>query len=224
MPGWEKSGRWSIVISRKRTGDGMITETDDFQRIHDEYRPQIYRYLCRLVGEADAEDLAQEVFLKVDKALKGFRGKSSLSTWIYRIATNTALDRLRSRSSSKGEMEGLSSDGELEVEDKDTWTGKEKPSLETSLIRKEMNDCIRGIVDSLPANYRTVIALGEVEGFTNAEIAEILGVSLDAVKIRLHRARARLKGELQKNCSFYRDERNELACDRVTPSLKFLDK
>jgi RNA polymerase sigma-70 factor, ECF subfamily len=211
------------VISGKRKGDGMITDADDFQTIHDEYRPKIYRYLCRLVGEADAEDLAQEVFVKVDKALQGFRGKSSLSTWVYRIATNAALDRLRTRSSSKGEL-GLSSEGELEVKDKDTWTGEEKPSLETSLIRKEMNDCIRSIVDSLPANYRTVIALGEVEGFTNAEIAEILGISLDAVKIRLHRARARLKAELEKNCTFYRDERNELSCDRATPSLKFLDK
>jgi RNA polymerase sigma-70 factor (ECF subfamily) len=202
----------------------MSTGVDDFQTIHDEYWPKIVRYLGRLVGENDAEDLAQEVFIRIGKALQGFRGKSSLSTWIYRIATNAALDRLRNRSSSKGELEGLSSEGELEVKDKDTWTGEEKPSLETSLIRKEMNDCIRSIIDILPANYRTVIALCEVEGFTNAEIAEILGISLDAVKIRLHRARARLKAELQKNCDFYRDERNELSCDRATPSLKFLEK
>lgn len=87
------------VISGKRTGDDMTTDADDFQAIHDEYRPKIVRYLSRLVGESEAEDLGQEVFIKVGKALQGFQGKSSLSTWIYRIATNAALDRLRSRSS-----------------------------------------------------------------------------------------------------------------------------
>lgn len=98
------------------------------------------------------------------------------------------------------------------------------PVLDSLLIRKDMNECIRGIVDSLPGNYRTALVLSELEGLTNAEIAEVAGISLDTVKIRLHRARMRLKKELEAKCNFYHDERNELACDRKTTPLDFLKK
>jgi len=60
----------------------------DFQKIHDEFRPKIERYLVRLVGEYEAEDLTQDVFIKISRALQTFRGESQLSTWIYRVATN----------------------------------------------------------------------------------------------------------------------------------------
>ena len=76
-----------------------------------------------------------------------------------------------------------------------------------------MNECILGVVEKLPENYRTVVVLSELEGFKDDEIAEILGVSIHTAKIRLHRARARLKKDLEIHCNFYRDERNEFACD-----------
>ncbi len=98
--------------------------------------------------------------------------------------------------------------------DKNAWTGEDTPSVETSVIRDEMKECIRGIVEKLPENYRTVLILGDFEALRNDEIGEILGISIETVKIRLHRARSRLKEELEKNCQFYRDERNEFACDR----------
>jgi DNA-directed RNA polymerase specialized sigma24 family protein len=69
-----------------------------FDEIHEAYRPKIRRYLARMVGEDEAEDLTQEVFVKIHRALNGFKGDSKLSTWIYRIATNAALDKLRSPS------------------------------------------------------------------------------------------------------------------------------
>lgn len=68
-----------------------------FQEIYERFQPGILRFLSRLVGEEEAEDVAQEVFLRVDRGLEGFRGESSIGTWIYRIARNAALDRLRSR-------------------------------------------------------------------------------------------------------------------------------
>src|SRR3990170_1473164 len=68
----------------------------EFEQIHAAFRAKIHRYLLRMVGEYEAEDLAQEVFVKVSQALKTFRGESELSTWIYRIATNADLDRFRS--------------------------------------------------------------------------------------------------------------------------------
>ena len=188
-----------------------------FHEIHDTFRPKILRYLTNLVGRPDAEDLTQEVFVKVNQALKTFRGESQLSTWIYRIATNVALDKLRSPSFRQTGGKSLSGDsigeGEIEIMDKNPWTGENTPSIETSVVRKEMNQCIRGVVEKLPESYRTVVVLSELEGFRDDEIAEILGVSLNTAKIRLHRSRARLKKDLEAHCNFYRDDQNEFACD-----------
>ncbi len=195
----------------------MIDGELDFQDIYDTFQPKIHRYLSRLVGEHEAEDLTQEVFVKVSQGLKSFRGNSHLSTWIYRIATNVALDRLRSQSFHRMTQKNYSNDliieGEIGIEDKDMLTGENSSSVEQNLIRKEMNECIRNFIEKLPENYRMVLVLSELEGFKNQEISEILGLNLDIIKIRLHRAREKLKKELETHCSFYHDERNELACD-----------
>jgi RNA polymerase sigma-70 factor (ECF subfamily) len=201
----------------------MTDEQKDFPAIYAEYRPKIVGYLRRLVGDADAEDVAQEVFVKVGKALESFRGDSSLSTWIYRIATNAATDHLR-KFASRQVLGSPNVSPDDDTSPDDTMPDEGTPVLDTLLIRKDMNECIRGIVDGLPDGYRTVLVLSELEGLTNAEIAEVAGISLDAVKIRLHRARTRLRKELQSKCSFYHDERNELACDRKTTPIKFLKK
>ena len=202
----------------------MADNQKEFSAIHAEYRPKIVGYLRRLVGDADAEDVAQEVFVKVSRSLDSFRGDSSLSTWIYRIASNAATDHLRKPSSRQDlPTTGGTPDDDAPSSDSEALDDG-APVLDTLLIRKDMNECIRGIVDSLPENYRTVLVLGEIEGLTNAEITEVLGISLDTVKIRLHRARVRLKKELEAKCSFYHDKRNELACDRKTIPLKFPEK
>ncbi len=84
-------------------------------------------------------------------------------------------------------------------------------------MRKEMNECIANFVEALPKNYRTVLALSDLDGLKNQEIADILGLSVDAVKIRLHRARRALKKQFATKCNLYRTEANELACDRKAP-------
>jgi RNA polymerase sigma-70 factor (ECF subfamily) len=199
-----------------------ISGGQELQNIYTTFNEKIRRYLARLVGDAEAEDLTHDVFVKAGKSLKDFRGESQLSTWIYRIATNMALDWLRSADFKRSVQERLSIDeNEPAIEDKDVWTGRKTPLPDQQLIRREMNDCIRGFIDGLPADYRSVIVLSELEEFTNHEIAEILGISLDAVKIRLHRARARLKKELGIHCNFYRDEQNEFACDLKGGLIEF---
>ncbi len=75
----------------------MISNELEFQAIYTEFYPKIHRYLTYLVGMSESEDLTQDVFVKISKALQDFRGESQLSTWIYRIATNTARDKKRSR-------------------------------------------------------------------------------------------------------------------------------
>ncbi len=202
-----------------------MTSQYEFQDIYSSFNEKIRRYLARLIGEADSEDVTQEVFLKVNAGLNDFRGESSLSTWIYRIATNAAMDHLRKVQPGQTEHKaGGPVDDDLDSKDSVGASQEIVPPLDGQLIRKEMNDCIRGIVDGLPENYRQVLILSDLEELKNNEIAEVLDISLETVKIRLHRARARLKKELQHHCNFYRDDRNELACDRKAPSLKFLKK
>jgi RNA polymerase sigma-70 factor (ECF subfamily) len=201
-----------MMQADNKTGDDL-----DFHSIYKTFHPKIVRYLAHMVGWRYAEDLTQEVFVKVSQALKTFKGESQVSTWIYRIATNSALDKLRSPSFRQRGQKSFSGEsigeGEIEMMDKNAWTGEKTPSIETSVIRKEMNECIRGVVEKLPENYRTVVALSELEGLRDDEIAEILGISIHTAKIRLHRARARLKKDLEARCNFYRDERNEFACE-----------
>lgn len=191
----------------------MVSNEPTFQETYDTFQPKILRYLARLVGEHEAKDLTQSVFVKVHQGLMNFRGESSLSTWIYRIATNVARDNIHTPGpSSNGEnrLPVTPNEGEAETD----TIADSSPTVEQQLIRGEMAVCIRDIVNRLPDSYRTVIVLSELEGFNNRDIAEILNVSLDAVKIRLHRARARLKQELENHCCFYLDDRSEFACDR----------
>ena len=184
-----------------------------FNEIFDEYHPRILRYLTRIVGPDDAEDLSQEVFDKISRGLSSFQGRSSLSTWIYRIATNTAIDKSRS-TAYKYERGHDSFEDEKSHESSGVTVAHAAPVTDQLVIRKEMSDCVNEFIDNLPPDYRTVLVLSEMEGLANNEVAEILGISLDNVKIRLHRARARLKETLQDGCVFYYNEENALACDR----------
>jgi RNA polymerase sigma-70 factor (ECF subfamily) len=191
----------------------------DFDTIFKEFHPKILHYVSRLAGSLDAEDITQEVFEKVSRGLEDFKGESQLSTWLYRIATNTALDRIKSRQFSRQDKEAAL-EGRSDVEDKDLWTGQKKRPIDHELIRKEMSECVKEFVHMLPADYQSVILLSELEGFKNREIADILHISLEAVKIRLHRARARLKELLDQGCDFYHDEQSILACDRKPPLIQ----
>jgi RNA polymerase sigma-70 factor (ECF subfamily) len=184
-----------------------------FGKIYDEYYQRIVLYLTRIVGPNDAEDITQDVFAKINRGLREFREESKLSTWIYRIATNTAIDRLRSatyKHSSKHEPINEA----VDPEDQSVWPTQKPTTTDQTVIRKEMSECVIEFVDNLPPDYRTVIVLSELEGLANKEIAEILGISLNNVKMRLHRARAKLKTALNEGCDFYHNEQNTLACDR----------
>ncbi len=191
----------------------MDNELASFDAIYRDYYTRIERYLVRLVGMDEAEDLAQEVFLKISRSLDGFRGESSIATWVYRIATNAAMDRVRSPAYrarlSSAPVEESSENGDdvaAAVEDRGS-------SAEEDAIRSQMSGCVQDLITQLPENYRTVLVLSETVGMKNSEIAEVLGVSLETVKIRLHRARGRLKEILEANCSFYHDPCNTLLCD-----------
>ncbi|MEE8553349.1 MAG: sigma-70 family RNA polymerase sigma factor [Desulfobacterales bacterium] len=190
----------------------------DFNEVYEEFYPKILHYLSRLTNPHEAEDIAQEVFEKVNRSLRNFKGESKLSTWLYRIATNSAIDRMRTPSF-KRSLESTSLEDAIGVEDRNVWLGHKKTLTDQTFIRKEMSECVREFIDKLPSDYKTVILLSELEGFKNTEIADILQISLDTVKIRLHRARAKLKAVLNDGCDFYHSEQNVLACDRKPVSI-----
>lgn len=189
-----------------------------FRTLYDEHAPGLRRYLSRLVGEADAEDLVQEVFARAHRAMGTRRGESSISTWLHRIATNAAIDRLRAaprREVSAAATAGTAGEEEHEVACE--GVGRDAPDVEGHVIRAEMRHCILELVDRLAPAHREVILLGELRDLRDQEIADALGITLEAAKMRLHRARGELRRLLGASCDLYRDERNVLACDRKPP-------
>lgn len=193
-----------------------MTDQPAFSEIYDAFYGKILHYLRRLVGEQESEEVAQVVFVKISQGLDSFKGESQLSTWIYRIATNAALDKLKS-SSYKYSQAGPLAPLPIHTQETERTVSENidaSNSPDRKIIRSQMNECIREFIDRLPSDYRTIIILNELEGFTNKEIAAILQISLDSAKIRLHRARAKLRKSLESGCDFYHDDRSELACDR----------
>ena len=192
------------------------------EELHREHGDRIRRYLARLVGTTDAEDLQQEVFEKAQRAIGTFRGDSRALTWLYRVATNVAIDRLRSAGRrAELERDDVESDPLGCAGSSDAT---EERSLDGEVDRKRMRECIMRVVDGLPPSQRAVVLLGELRGLSDRELAEALGISLGAAKIRLHRARRALKAALERACTFERDEANELACAPRIGGLVSLDR
>ena len=191
----------------------MSDAGEDFAHVYETFQPRILRYLTNLLGAADAPDVTQEVFAKVDRGLRTFRGESQLSTWVYRIATNAARDKFRSAAFRAGRAHETLPDADDQLADRDTWTGEEPVPVAHRLAREEMQACIRDHIDRLPEAYRTVLVLSDLEELTNPEIAEILDLPLSTVKIRLHRGRTTLRRFLEAGCDFYQDERDGFSCE-----------
>ena len=176
-----------------------------FEDVAQELSDPLRRYLQRLVGDrATADDLLQETLLKIARALPGFEGRSSVKTWAFTIATRVATDHFR-RPHSRARMVEIDETGIPLVLDAE---------IDQRLVIDEMNTCVRRVIDSLPEDYRTALVLHDLEEQTAAQVADIAGCSIATAKIRIHRARRRLKQALNDECSFYRDEDNVFRCDR----------
>jgi RNA polymerase sigma-70 factor, ECF subfamily len=159
----------------------------------------------RYIGDpAEAEDLVQETFARIERGLPGFAGRSSMKTWAFSIATRVAADYLREPGRRVAIVEIDEASGEPTREE----------SVEQRLIVDEMSACVRRVIENLPEDYRAALVLHELQGLTAEETAAICGTSLATAKIRIHRARVRLKAALEEECSFYRDAGNVFRCDR----------
>ncbi len=172
-----------------------------------EYYPRVHRYLVSMVHDpVEADDLAQETFLRAFRNSNSLQDAGALSTWLYRIATNVCVDRWRQRAR-RAPLEDETAPEELDLADADA------PSLQQMVERDEMSECIQQYLDGLPDTYRAVVLLHDSYGLTGPEMAGALDVSLDTVKIRLHRARQKLRAALGAGCTFSHNECNVLVCE-----------
>jgi RNA polymerase sigma-70 factor (ECF subfamily) len=187
----------------------------DFNDIYNEYQVLIYNYLRRMTeNQPQAEDLAQETFICAHRGLSTFRGDSSLKTWLYRIASNVFIDHTR-RASTKQNRGTVALDEKVGIAE--DWEDKEKSQPDQLAAQSEMSDCVQEYMKALPESYKTVLVMHDEEGLTTREIAEVLGCSEANAKIRLHRAREKLRASLNAGCDFTRDERNVFICEQKAP-------
>ncbi len=200
-------------------GQAVAPTVDDFESLYEGYRGRIYRVILRLVrNPSDAEDLTQETFLKVEKNLPHLKRPESVVSWLYRIATNTALDHLR-RVKSRDEKGII----ELALENgRAVSTGAS--SLASSLDRTESESCIRQYADRLPEQYSVVLVLHYLEDLPLAQVAEVMGSTVGATKVRLHRARKRFAEICGSECEQFYNEEGDLSCQpKSTISLVSAD-
>ena len=166
------------LLERCRRG-----EREAFVELVDGTYRQVYTLAARLVGDRhEAEDVAQEAYLRVHRSLRTFRGDSSFRTWLYRIVANTAMTHLRKR----GRFGDLADEPETVLRLADS----RPPEGEVD------TDHVRVALNALPDAQRVILLMKDAYGFSCREIADEMGVSEGAVKVRLHRARRRLKDSL----------------------------
>jgi RNA polymerase sigma-70 factor, ECF subfamily len=162
-----------------------------------EYAPRIYNLARRMLGnDADAEDVTQDVLLQVVRKLDTFRGESQLGTWLHRVTVNAALAHRQKRAKHQKYESGNGVDEQAEPAGPSGSLKRWNVSPDEPVLAAEQAELIDKAIKELPEPYRDVYVLADVEGLPNAEIGEMLGLNVPAVKSRLHRARLRMRDAL----------------------------
>jgi len=181
------------VIERLKSGDQGALET-----IFNLYSVKLYNIALRILGEpADTEEIIQDVFWTVYRKAKSFQGNSQFSTWLYRLTVNAALGKIRRRKNNK-EVEyeeylpKFQTDGHHSVRPVVDWSD----NLDEQYSKHELQEVLGKALNELKTLDKSVVVLSDLEGLSDKEIAVSLGLSVSAVKTRLHRARLFLRGKL----------------------------
>jgi RNA polymerase sigma-70 factor (ECF subfamily) len=178
------------LIARARAEDFAA-----FEELLGRYEDKVFRLAFRILrNETDAKEILQETFVSIWRKLDTFKGDSQFGSWVYRIATNAALMRLRSHRrhpevSTEELPIGYLDNYGTPMPAGENWSKRPDDELQSSELRAH----IQAAVDALPDIYRTVFVIRDVEGLSTEETAEVLGISVPTVKTRLHRARIALR-------------------------------
>jgi RNA polymerase sigma-70 factor (ECF subfamily) len=179
------------LVRRAQAGDNRA-----FDELVERYRDKVYRLSFKILRhEEDAAEALQDAFLSAYRGLKNFKAESTFSTWLYRIATNASLMKYRKRREGHVSLEqSQSSEEGAEALQLPDWSTQPVQELLDTETRQVMDEGIERLSEEL----RTVFVLRDVEGLSNAEVSEVLGLSVAAVKSRLHRARIELRERLNR--------------------------
>lgn len=188
-----------LLIKKSQSGD-----VESFELLINSYDKRTYNIAYRIMGnEEDAKDMAQEALLRVFKSLKDFKGQAAFSTWLYRIVTNVCLDELRRRKNEKYvsiDSTIYTDSGEMHME---LCSDKETPESVYDTV--EQRELIKNAIRELNEDYRSVIVLRDIQGFSYGEISEILNCSLGTVKSRISRGRTMLRDKLKASMELSRE-------------------
>jgi RNA polymerase sigma-70 factor (ECF subfamily) len=172
--------------SKPSESDGIeSSEPANFDAIVEQYADFVYNVAFKMMGKPeDAEDVAQDAFISAYRAFDRFRGDSRVTTWLYRITVNAALMKLRKEKRART----LTKTG---LEDVDVVNFDDTP--ERSAVTSELGDKLQEGIAMLPADLRAAVVLRDVEGLSNNEASDILGITISSLKSRLHRGRVTLR-------------------------------
>ena len=191
--GGTRVDRDAVLVEALRRGDPHA-----FEQLVETYADRVYRLTVRITGsKEDAEEATQDALWAAGRKIDTFKGDSAFGSWLYRIAANAAYMKLRTRKSKAAEIaldEVLPAldDGGLHFEPMDDWS----PRVDEHALNGELREVLDTVIAELPPDYRTALVLHDVEGMSNPDVAEALGISLPAVKSRVHRSRLYLRKRL----------------------------
>jgi len=180
-----------VAALRRESADAM-------DQLVERYADRVYRLATRITGSReDAEEVVQDALWTVGRKINTFKGDSAFGSWLYRIAANAAYMKLRARRGKNREialdevMPALDSGG-IHFEPVDDWS----PRVDDRALQSELRSVLESAIGDLPPDYRTALVLHDLEGVSNPDIADTLGISLPAVKSRVHRSRLFLRKRL----------------------------
>jgi RNA polymerase sigma-70 factor, ECF subfamily len=167
------------------------------EQVFREFGPRVYSLARRMLGnDADAEDVTQDVLLQVIRKRDTFRGEAAFPTWLHRVTVNAALTHRRKRAQREDHQVPDPLEHFLEDGHHARHVGRWRETPDQQAVDRETHQLVEEAIKKLPEIYRDVYVLADVEGLSNAEIAQILGLSLAAVKSRLHRGRLLMREAL----------------------------
>lgn len=174
-------------------------DTEAFAALLRRYEKTVYRTCYLVTGNAeDAEDLTQEVFLRVWSGIGNYRGESKFFTWLYAVTKHVCADRVRKNSRTPKHISLTPPDGAEDVSAPEPRDTDRQNAPDEAVCLRETQEAVRRAIASLKDEYRVIVLLRDIEGCSYEEIAAILGIEVGTVKSRLNRAREALKKRLRK--------------------------